>query len=83
MTENEQLFIVNRHTCVSKQLDLGEKLTMDVISRKKIASNGQIVELVSVRPSYRNYFGVKWREDEFKVLARAKVIVGGVEMIES
>ncbi len=77
------MFLVNRNTGRSTEwngaLENVALPTKNFFDHSGFASPGQVVELVLVKEEEQTYFGVKYRRDVFKVLARGILRSYGVD----
>lgn len=81
------LYLVNRHTGRNIEwnvaADTKQLPSRDFFRQSDFAKTGHIVELVSISLVEEEYFGIRWRKDSFKVLARARLDEFGISVFSS
>lgn len=82
------VYLLNRNS--GQHLEMGHSVPngkwefpkTESLESSGFAKKGQIVELVSVTPAIERYFGIEYRKDFFRILARGQLTESGITKLD-
>jgi len=75
-------YLVNRTIGISIEFDGDEFPSKTFFDESGFAETGNVVELLSVEPEEKVYFGIRYRQDTFKILDRRIITFLGTECLK-